>query len=706
MQQAGAGKSVAEWVEEGIRLLESGAVGKAETVFRRILDVDPNHAEGSFLLGTVRYLSRNNESAVELLTRAVKLRPGQGHYHNNLAGALRDLGRKEEALAQFLAAARLRPDSSEIHFNAAGLLRDFNRLAEAETHFRKALELRPDHAGSYCSLGDVYFAMGRREEARECYLAALKLNPDYPEARNNLGNVFQSFNRLEEAETSYSEALRLKPDYVEAHYNLGCALSFLNRADEATAHHERALELNPDYGAARIAACMARLPVLYERESDIAPRREDYARALGRLAEYAHAGKPSSALVEAVGTNQPFFLGYQGHDDRDLQSLYGSTVCESEPPPNSSYRSGEKIRVGIVSGFFEEHTVWRLLIGGWLRRLDRRQFEIFGYHTGHEGDSITRSASMLCDRFARGLSSGSEWRERIRSDAPHVLLFPEIGMDPLSAHLAAQRNAPVQCCSWGHPVTTGFPTMDYFLTSDLMEPQNGASHYTERLVRLPHLGMYFVPGGPLRVSVSRSDFGLPEDAFVYWSGQALYKYLPQYDEVFPRIALEVGKNCRFVFIEYARSRHVTEQFRRRLHGAFAAFGLDHADYCIFAPYMKANVFVSAIGLCDAVLDTIGWSGGLSAMDCLTHDIPLTTLAGPFMRSRHTAAILHRLGVMETVADDVEGYIAAAVRTAKDSGFREEMVRRIRENRHLLYRDEEYIGALEAFLLSAVRDAGA
>ena len=66
-------------------------------------------------------------------------------------------------------------------------------------------------------------------------------------------------------------------------------------------------------------------------------------------------------------------------------------------------------------------------------------------------------------------------------------------MDPLAGRLAAQRLAPVQCVAWGHPETTGMPTLDYFLSSDLMEPPDGEAHYTEHLVRLPNLGLCYVP---------------------------------------------------------------------------------------------------------------------------------------------------------------------------------------------------------------------
>ena len=63
----------------------------------------------------------------------------------------------------------------------------------------------------------------------------------------------------------------------------------------------------------------------------------------------------------------------------------------------------------------------------------------------------------------------------------------------LAVNLAAQRLAPVQCSSWGHPETSGFPTIDYFLSSELMEPRNGKDHYSEELVLLPNLSVYLEP---------------------------------------------------------------------------------------------------------------------------------------------------------------------------------------------------------------------
>src|SRR5262249_36920410 len=135
-----------------------------------------------------------------------------------------------------------------------------------------------------------------------------------------------------------------------------------------------------------------------------------------------------------------------------------------------STRNSKRPRIGFVSGHFCSHTVWKLMLRGWTSQLNRRRFEVIGYYTGVVADTETRAAADHCDRFVRGPMSIDDWRRPVFADSLDALIYPEVGMDPASVSLAAQRLANVQCNSWGHPETSGFPTLDYFLSSDLMEP--------------------------------------------------------------------------------------------------------------------------------------------------------------------------------------------------------------------------------------------
>jgi predicted O-linked N-acetylglucosamine transferase (SPINDLY family) len=235
-----------------------------------------------------------------------------------------------------------------------------------------------------------------------------------------------------------------------------------------------------------------------------------------------------------------------------------------------------------------------------------------------------------------------------------------------------------------------------------MEPVAAAAHYSERLIRLPNLSIYYEPADVAPVAINRAELGLRASAVVYWCCQSLPKYLPQYDEVFARIAAEVP-GCQFAFIEFGGGRGVTELFRARLERAFAAVGLNASDHCVFLPRLAPDRFTAAIGQCDVVLDSIGWSGCNSVLESLVHNVPILTFAGDMMRGRHTAAILEMMDLRETTARTIDEYVSMAGLLGRDTAKRAELSAEIANRKHRVYRDRECIVALEAFLDQAVRN---
>src|ERR1035437_1578776 len=179
------------------------------------------------------------------------------------------------------------------------------------------------------------------------------------------------------------------------------------------------------------------------------------------------------------------------------------------PPPPAP---GDPTGVGIVSGFFFRHSNWKIPIKGWISQLDRSRFRVTGYYLGIIHDEQTDVAAGICDRFVHRTLDTEGWRREILADAPHVLIYPGLLMDASSLQLAAQRLARVQCNSWGHPETSGMPTLDYFLSSDLMEPPAAVPYYTEKRVRRATLSISYEPVAGEPVSVTRAELGLRPSA--------------------------------------------------------------------------------------------------------------------------------------------------------------------------------------------------
>jgi tetratricopeptide (TPR) repeat protein len=174
------------------------------------LQSEPNHPNALHLLGVIAHQVGKNDTAVDLIARALALNPDLAEAHSNLGLALQDLGKLDEAVASY----------------------------------HKALALNPDYPEAHNNLGNALKDQGKQEEAVASYGKALALKPDYAEAQNNLGLAFQELEKLEEAVAHCHKAIAIKPDYAEAYVNLGRMLIERGCFAEAKAAYDQGFHIN------------------------------------------------------------------------------------------------------------------------------------------------------------------------------------------------------------------------------------------------------------------------------------------------------------------------------------------------------------------------------------------------------------------------------------------------------------------------------
>lgn len=570
---------------------------------------------------------------------------------------------------------------------------------------RNVLTDRPESIEGFIEQAEALVALNQLDEAAHSYRLALAEKPNDPECLLRLSALLMRIKCHEECFHHARHFLRLVNDVALGYFIAGYAAREIGRWQESRSYLLRAVELDPCHMYARVLCCMSSFTVCMD-ESEAESILHTYAVELDRLVlntAFETAEQIDNA-VDGVGALTPFFLPYLGYDVTGLQGKYGAWICSvmaakypqfARPLPLRS--SHGRIRIGIVSNYFQKHSHWKIAIKGWLEQLDRGKFSVHCFHTGDYSDDITEYARSIADSFLQSADI-DKVMTAIHEQNLDVLIHSGIGMDTNTLKLAGLRLAPVQCTSWGHPLTTGMPTIDYFISSELMEPPNGHLHYTEKLIRLPNLSTYCKPVE--HVEAMFGEFSIPgamKDDVIFLSCQNLLKYLVQYDHVFPDIALKAG-NVRFVFIA-CHIRELTERFMRRLEEAFKCKGLNAADFISFVPPLNDTDYAALNSRADVFLDSIGWSGGNTTLESLPFNKPVVTLPGTFMRGRHTYAILKMMGIGETIATNIDEYIAIAAQLANNKKWREEVSARVSLNKHKIYRDSACIVALENFLLN-------
>ena len=232
-----------------------------------------------------------------------------------------------------------------------------------------------------------------------------------------------------------------------------------------------------------------------------------------------------------------------------------------------------------------------------------------------------------------------------------------------------------------------------------MEPDNAQDHYTEKVIRLPKLGLCYPHPCPPKPSQTRSFFDLPEDRIIYLSCQSLFKYLPQYDFIYPEIARQIP-NAYFVFLE---AFYLKSKFNNRLERAFSNIDLSSQNHCQIIPGQSWQNYIQLQYLSDIYLDTIAWTGGNSTLQAIACGLPVVTYPGEFMRSRHSYAILQQLGVTETIAHSIDEYIEIAVELGRNQLWRQSIADQYKQRQSRLFDDRSVTQSLDQVLITLFSD---
>jgi predicted O-linked N-acetylglucosamine transferase (SPINDLY family) len=682
--------------------LTSQKTSAAESACRAALAAHPADPAAYNNLGSaLSELGRFGE-AEQMHRRALELRPDYAEAHNNLGNALHALGRTSDALPHYRRTVELIPDSAIAHNNFGKALAGLGADAEAERSLRRALELKPDFAEGHNDLGALYQRSGRLQEATLHYQRALELNPRFSQARSNLANTLAARGLAREAETQLRLELQMNPNAADVHASLGLLLRDRGAIEDAQECLRRALALDPDHAGARWALAMAQLPLVAESTAAADRGVANFASELSALERWFSPERTRKGW-KAVGVPAPFYLAYQEANHRELMGRYGQLCArllgswrQAQGLSMLAPATGTVIRVGIVSAHFTDHSVWHALIKGWLRHFDRARIEPHLFAVDPREDRETAYAKSQSAHFEIGERSLAHWAGAIRGQQLHALIYPEIGMHPMTIKLASLRLAPVQAASWGHPETTGLPTIDYFLSADGLEPADAPENYTERLIALPNLGCCYQRAPVDATEPDLAGLGIHAAVPLLICPGTPFKYAPARDGVLVQIARKLGK-CQFVFFRDAPDG-LWNKLHARLEQVFSAAGLNFADYGVFVPWQPRASFHGLMKRAAAFLDTIGFSGFNTAMQAVECGLPIVTREGRFMRGRLASGILKRIDLHELIAASDEDYVALAARIASDSGYRERIRAKLQANRPILYEDTTPVRALEDFLV--------
>ncbi len=597
---------------------KAGRLPEAEALYRKILAVDPRHADALHLLGVLAHQMGRHAIAVDLIREAIALAPGVADFHSNLGIALYENGRVDDAIAAYRQAIALKPNFPEAQNNLGNALTDNRQLDEAIAAYRQAIALKPNYAEAHCNLGVALKDNGQLDDAIAAQRQAIALNTKFPEAYTNLGNALRDKGQLTEAVAACRQAVALNPSFAGAYNNLGFALKDNGQLEAAVAAFRQSIKLKPNDFEAH-----SNLLLTLNYDPGVNARSIDEER-LRWSQQHAEPLRPS----------------IQAHPN--------------EPTP------GRLLRVGYVSPDFRDHPV-ASFFEGLITAHDRTQIEVFCYANVARPDAVTARLRQAAAHWQSiiGMPDATV-AEIIRQDHVDILV-------DLAGHTArhrllvfARKPAPVQVTWLGYPGSTGMQTIDYRLTDALADPLGHAEHLqSETLVRLPRCAWCFRPTAAAPPVA---------DPPVQHTGHVTFGCF----NARPKINLPLLKSWAAILRAVPASRLLLKNSalldssaRQDLQADIQNAGIDTERVELAGHSPTLGEHLATYGRVDIALDTFPYHGTTTTCEALWMGVPVVTLAGTTHVSRVGVSLLSNAGLPEMVATSPDQYVQLASALAAD-----------------------------------------
>lgn len=687
-----------------------------------VYSAQPNPAAkpdmGQILNTAITYQKQQQyEAAISLYRQVLNLESDNAIALTNFGKSLQKLNRHSEAIPAFRRAIQLNPETGELQFYLSQSLKAIGDIQAAAKCLREAIRLQPDFWGAYNNLGTILQQQNNLVEAAQCYEKALEYNRNFAQAQANLASIWQVQGDLERAKIGLTRALELQPKYVPALLNLGSIYKQQGNRNKAISLYQQVLALSPCpeayYNLGEIAEYEGNVDVallFYRkvRELDAANYNivghinylrlklcdwEEYERCvcsfIESLEQYVRGETEYSPSPLAV-SNFPVPLQLHRQFAQRYARQIAEKMAQSKQSLDFSYpnSASERLRIGYISPDFREYAVGKI-VKDMFRDRDRTQFEVYAYSTLDYADEITERIRAGCDRFVdiSGMKPEDAARQ-INGDRIHILIDLAGRTIGNAMEVLALQPAPIQAQFLGYPDTMGADFIQYAIADSWLITPEIAESYTEEIVYLPHA--FF--SSPMEICdrpMTRSQFGLPEEGFVFCCFNSHYKITPDLFDVWMRILQQVPNSVLWLT---QGSETVMANLRREAHRR----GVE-AKRLIFAEKIPNSEYLARYRLADLFLDTFIYTAGSTAISALWAGCPVLTRAGNTNASRVGASICAAAKLNSLICNTSNYYEQRAIDVATNPQLLAYYRHHLTTNRHKLplFNLAGFVGNLEA-----------
>lgn len=655
---------------EALAQFRAGRIELALAGIEAHLARQPADAHAWFLLGACRHALKDLAGAVAAFRRSIELGAGSPEPYLALAAASLDAGLPHNALRACEQALERFPGDHRLLHAAGAALEQLGRDDDALVRYDEAGAIAPLAEETLQRRGHLLARLGRFDQAESHYRAYLSACAGSPRALAGLADVLLARNRYDDvlalAGQASDDALML--------LRRGLAFSALRRFSEARVAFEaartadgRAVEqfVRRVAPGADLELALSPENVFLDR-CHAALRDCDWSQWDAMVAEVRRLAQKADVVLEpAVG----FMVRFLPLGDAERHGVTAKIAArmEAAAPPLAAapQRRPSRIRVGVLSPDYRDHLNADLLLP-LFELLERRRFEAIAYSLAPDDGSAARARIEAAADGFRDLHavSDAEAASIIRRDDIDVLVDAGGYTTGARFGVVARRPAHIHVNYLGFSCSLGSRRVDYAIVDRMVAPS--PEPWSEALAYLPPtFFLYDYRRTAPEMRLSRAEYGLPTEAFVYCAFHRAEKIAP---DVFATWMEILARNLRSILWLHPLSPAASTQLRTQA----AHHGVDPARL-FFAPFEPRQDprYLARQRLGDLFLDSPYHNATTTACDALGVGLPILTLPGEAMASRIAASLLHAAGLPGLVVPNREAFIATATRLAENSALLDE-----------------------------------
>lgn len=315
-------------------------------------------------------------------------------------------------------------------------------------------------------------------------------------------------------------------------------------------------------------------------------------------------------------------------------------------PPLVIRSTAQRLRIAYLSADFGLHSSYPM-VAALFKHHDRRQFEIFAYHTSPCHDSATAHLQHLSEhwRTVAGLPP-RQIAQMIQQDQINILvdLSGHTSLSQLS--VVAFQPAPLQISGLCFNAATGLPQFTHRFTDPICTPpQDPPQVPGEKPLYLSSWVFWSPPEQtvPLELPSRRQSLGC-----VHHPGRIPLQLLKLWAQILkyrPSAVLQFKHRC-----------FASQELRQKYLKFFSEQGIS-ARQLHFEGASPYSAYLAFYNQLDLALDAWPYHGGLSSCDCLWMGVPLLCLQGSM---RGHQSLLTQVQHPEWLANNTREYLEIAM----------------------------------------------